>query len=380
MADRDLYDVLGLSRGVSDEEIKKAYRTLARRYHPDANPNDPAAAEQFKEVQHAYETLRDPERRRRYDVFGDDGSRAGAGAGAGGFSGATDFGGLNDLFDAFFGGDAFGGAGRSGGNSGPARGADAEMTIDLTLRDIVFGVRKTVEPRMPVECDTCAGSGAAPGTHPERCSTCEGRGEVRQVRRSLLGQLVTAVPCAACAGTGQILPNPCETCRGDGRVHGTRSLDVDVPAGIDDGQRLRLAQRGPAAPRGGAPGDLYVNVRIASDPAFVRAGDDLVHRTPVSIVQAALGTELTLETLDGDQVLEIQPGTQHGAQLRLRGLGVPSLRNGRRGDLVCEVAVEVPRNLTPEEAELLVQFAGLRGEDVGSGREGLFSRIRSAFQ
>jgi molecular chaperone DnaJ len=375
MSTRDFYEVLGLTRQASDEELKKAYRALARQYHPDANPDDPAAAERFKEVQRAYETLRDPERRRRYDVFGDDGARAGAGAGAGG---AGDFG-LNDLFDAFFGADAFGRFG-GGGDPGPRRGADAELTIELTLHEVVFGARKTVEPRMPIECEVCAGSGAAPGTHTEQCPTCEGRGEVRQVRRSLLGQLVTAVPCQACAGTGELIPSPCETCRGDGRVHGTRSLDVDVPAGIDEGQRLRLAGRGPAAPRGGVPGDLYVNVRVPHDPNFVRQGDDLLHRTPISIVQASLGTLLTLETLDGDQELEIHAGTQHGAQLRLRGLGVPSLRNGRRGDLVCEIAVEVPRNLTTEEAELLAQFAALRGEDVQSGREGLFSRIRSAFQ
>jgi molecular chaperone DnaJ len=368
----DLYVVLGLERTCSDDDIKKAYRRLARQYHPDANPDDPSAAERFKEVQSAYETLRDPERRRRYDVFGTDGDRAGAG---------SDFGsasfGLNDLFDAFFGGEAFG---RQRGASGPLRGQDAEFAIELTLAEIIFGVRKTVEPRMPVECDTCGGTGAAAGTHPERCTTCEGTGEVRQVRRSLLGQLVTAAPCQVCSGTGQVLPNPCETCRGDGRVHGTRTLDVEVPAGIEDGQRLRLAQRGPAAPRGGVPGDLYVSVRVPPDPAFVRQGDDLIHRTPVSIVQAALGTKLTLETFDGEQPIEVQGGTQHGALIRLRGLGVPSLRTGRRGDLVCEIAVEVPRNLTEEEAELLAQFAALRGETVDPPREGLFSRIRSAFQ
>jgi molecular chaperone DnaJ len=379
MAD-DLYAILGVTRTASDEEIKKAYRALARQHHPDANQNDPRAEERFKEIQRAYEILRDPERRRQYDVFGDDGSRAGAGAGPGGFgAGAADFG-LNDLFDAFFGGEAFGGFGGRTREGGPRRGSDAELTIDLTLRDVVFGVRHTIEPRMAIECETCGGSGAAPGTHPETCSTCEGRGEVRQVRRSLLGQLVTAVPCNACGGTGEIVPTPCEACRGEGRVHGTRSLDVDVPAGIDDGQRLRLAQRGPAAGRGGVPGDLYVNVRVQPDPAFVRHGDDLVHPTPVSIAQAALGTQLTIDTLDGEHELEIHPGTQHGAQLRLRGLGVPSLRNGRRGDLICEVAVEVPRNLSSEEAELLAQFAAARGENVGSGREGFFSRIRSAFQ
>jgi molecular chaperone DnaJ len=376
MADRDLYEVLGLTRTASDEEIKKAYRALARQYHPDANPNDPRAAERFKEVQRAYETLRDPERRRQYDVFGDAGERAGAGAGAD--FGAGQFG-LNDLFDAFFGGDAFGRFG-GGRGAGPPRGQDVELTLDLTLQEVVFGVRRSIDPRMPVECDACGGSGAAPGTHPQRCDTCEGTGEVRQVRRSLLGQLVTAAPCQVCGGTGEVIPSPCPQCRGDGRVHGTRTLDVEVPAGIDDGQRLRLAQRGPAAPRGGVPGDLYVSTRVAPHAEFVRHGDDLVHRTPISIVQAALGTELTLETFDGPQSVEVHPGTQHGAQIRLRGLGVPSLRNGRRGDIVCDIAVEVPRNLSAEEAELLAQFAALRGEEVQAGREGLFSRIRSAFQ
>ena len=196
----------------------------------------------------------------------------------------------------------------------------------------------------------------------------------------MLGQLVTAAPCQTCEGTGEVLPSPCEHCRGAGRVHGRRSLDVEVPAGIDNGQRLRLAGRGPAAPRGGTPGDLYVSVRVAPHPDLERRGDDLYRRVPVSMVQAALGTQFTIETLDGEQELDIAHGTQHGAQIRLRGLGVTSLRSGRRGDLVCEIAVEVPRNLKAEEADLLAQFAALRGEDVKPPREGLFSRIRSAFQ
>ncbi|HEX5095577.1 MAG TPA: molecular chaperone DnaJ [Acidimicrobiia bacterium] len=367
------YELLGVTQNATEDEIKKAYRTLARQYHPDANGNDPAAAERFKEIANAYETLSDPERRRRYDMFGSDD----AGAGASGFAGAGAFG-LNDLFDAFFGGDAFGRMGGAGG--GPPRGADVEIGIDLTLSEIVFGARKTIEPRMPVECETCGGSGAAPGTTPQRCPTCEGAGEVRQVRRSLLGQIITASPCPACGGTGEIVPTPCETCRGDGRVNGTRSLDVDVPPGIEDGQRLRLAGRGPAAPRGGQAGDLYVAVRVQPDSRFTRRGDDLWMQQPVSIVQAALGMHATLDTLDGPHELEIPHGTQHGAQFRVKGLGVPHLRSGRRGDLVCEIAVEVPTHLTHEEAELLAQFAALRGEDVQPPREGLFSRIKSAFQ
>jgi molecular chaperone DnaJ len=367
----DYYEVLGVSREATGDDIKQAYRRLARQHHPDANQDDPETTERFKEIQRAYETLRDPERRRRYDMFGTDDDRAGADFNAGGF-------GLNDLFDAFFGGEAFGRF--RGTNTGPARGADAEIVIELTLTEVVFGAKKTIEPRMPVECGTCGGRGAAPGTQPARCATCDGTGELRQVRRSLLGQLVTTAPCHACGGLGEVLTSPCRTCRGDGRVHGVRTLTVDVPAGIDEGQRLRLAQRGPAAPRSGVPGDLYVTVRVAADPELVRRGDDLYHRTPVSIVQAALGTQLTVDTLDGSRELDIEPGTQHGAELRLRGLGVPSLRTGRRGDLVCEIAIVVPHDLNTEEAEILAQYATLRGEQVRPPREGLFSRIRSAFQ
>jgi molecular chaperone DnaJ len=371
---RDYYEVLGVSAQATDDEIKKAFRALARQYHPDANPDNPDAAERFKECNEAYATLGDPEKRRRYDMFGPEGG--GAGAGAGSPFGAGQFG-LNDLFDAFFGGDMFAG-GR--GQGGPMRGPDAETVLTLTLEDVVFGARKTLDLRMPVECDTCQGSGCAPGTHPDRCSNCDGTGEMRQVRRSLLGQLVTASPCTVCGATGQVIPNPCETCHGAGRVDASRSIDVEVPRGIDNGQRLRLAGRGPAAPRGGEPGDLYVAVDIAPHADLDRRGDELWRSVHVSIAQAALGTHIDLDTLDGEHALDIAPGTQHGTQLRVKGFGVPSLRSGRRGDLVIEVHVDVPTRLSAEEAELLHQFATLRGEHVKPPHEGVFSRIRSAFK
>jgi molecular chaperone DnaJ len=367
---QDVYELLGVSPQATDDEIKRAYRRLARECHPDANPDDPTAAERFKEINAAYELVRDPERRRKYDMFGPD-----AAAGGGGPFNSGSFG-LNDLFDAFFSGDAFGGRGAAGVRRGP----DAETLMELTLAEVVTGTRRTVEMRMPIECETCDGSGGLPGTHPTRCETCDGAGEVRQVRRSLLGQIVTAGPCPTCGGIGTTIEHPCATCRGDGRVAGTRSIEVEVPAGIDDGQRLRLAGRGPAAPRGGEAGDLFVAIHVVPSPAFERRGDDLWHRLPVSIVQAALGATLQMETLDGARQLEVQSGTQPGARLRLQGLGVPSLRNGRRGDLVVEVDVQVPTNLTPEQAELLVQLAQLRGEEVTAPHEGLFSRIRSAFR
>jgi molecular chaperone DnaJ len=370
---RDYYEALGVSSNATDDEIKKAFRALARECHPDANPDDPHAVERFKEINEAYETLRDPERRRRYDMYGPDGAAAGAGPfGAGQF-------GLNDLFDAFFGGDVFGG-GRSRGPSGPPRGQDAETYMELTLSEAVFGARRTVALRMPIECDRCGGSGCAPGTHPSRCSTCDGTGEVRQVRRSLLGQIMTAAPCDTCRGLGQQILNPCDECRGLGMVEGERSIEVDVPAGIDEGQRLRLAGRGPAAPRGGQPGDLFVVVHVVPHENLVRHGEEIWRALGVSIVQAALGTTMEIETLDGLEELVVPSGTQHGTQLRLRGLGAPNLRSGRRGDLVVEVRVEVPTNLTAEEAEALGQYAALRGEDVTPPAEGLFSRIRSAFR
>jgi molecular chaperone DnaJ len=372
----DYYEMLGVSSNASEDEIKKAYRRLARQYHPDANPGDVEAEARFKEISVAYETLRDPERRRRYDMFGPDGARAGTPGGGGFDAGAF---GLNDLFDAFFGGDVFGGG--RGGRAGPAGGPDVEALMRLSLDEVVFGAKKTLDLRMPVTCDACDGSGCAPGTHPERCPTCNGSGEVRQVRRSLLGQLVTAAPCQECRGTGNVIPSPCDTCHGEGRTAGTRQLEIDVPAGIEDGQRLRLAGRGAAAPRGGPPGDLYVSVHVEPHPEYERRGDDLYRVLRVAMTQAALGAHVELATLDGSEDLVVPPGTQHGRRFHLKGHGVPSLRSGRRGDLVVEIAVDVPTKLSNEEAELLAQFAEMRGEDVAPAKDhGFFSRIRSAFQ
>jgi molecular chaperone DnaJ len=366
----DYYVVLGVERHATDDEIKRAYRTLARRYHPDANPGDPAAEARFKEISVAYETLRDPERRRRYDMFGPE--RAGAGAGAEGF------GGLGDLFDAFFGGDPFSGR---GGAPGPAAGADAEAVLDLTLAEAVFGATKPLDVRLPVACGECEGSGCGPGTHPARCDACGGVGQVRQVRRSILGQIVTAGMCPQCSGAGTVIPSPCSTCRGDGRVVADRRLDVEVPAGIDDGQRLRLAGRGAAAPRGGAPGDLFVHVRVAPHPEFARHGNDLLHVRAISVAQAVLGTACTIDTLDGPEELVVPAGTQPGRVFTLRNRGVPVLQGRGRGDLLVQVDVAIPTELDDEEVELYRALARARGEDVEPAPDGgLFSRIRSAFQ
>ena len=372
MTGTDFYELLGVGREAGDDEIKRAYRRLARQYHPDTNGGDPEAEARFKEITVAYETLRDPEKRRRYDLYGPEGVTAGPGAGgAGGF----DFG-VSDIFDAFFGG----GFGGSRGPAAPARGPDVEVRLALDLEEAVFGVTKSVEVRMPVECETCSGTGCQPGTHPSTCRTCSGAGEVRQVRRTILGQMVTSFPCQACGGSGREILSPCPECRGEGRVTRPASVDVQVPAGIADGQRLRLSGRGPAASRGGPPGDLYVAVTVREHPRFERHGDDLHHILRIPVTQAALGAHLRIETLDGEEDLVIPAGTQGGRVFRLRGRGVPSLRGRGRGDLLVHVEVAVPERLSSEEAQLFRRLAELRGEEVAPREEGFFSRIRSAFQ
>jgi molecular chaperone DnaJ len=368
----DFYARLGVSRSASQEEIKRAYRRKARELHPDANPGDAAAEAEFKEVARAYEVLSDPDARARYDRFGEEG----LGAGAAGFGG----GGLGDLFDAFFGGSGspFGGGGR-GGPAGPPRGQDLEVVADLTFEQAVFGATVPVTLRTAAACTDCGGTGAGSGTQPVTCSECNGRGQVQRVRQSLLGQMMTMSPCTRCSGTGQVIATPCQSCNGDGRVITEKTYQVDVPAGVDTGSTLRLTGRGAIGPRGGPAGDLYVHIRAAAHDRYRREDNDLVTELPVSIAQAALGTRFTLETLDGDEELEIPAGTQPGREFVLRGRGVPRLQGRGRGDLRVRTQVEVPTKLTEDEAELLRLFAQSRGEYVEPPDKGLFSRIKSAF-
>jgi molecular chaperone DnaJ len=382
----DFYELLGVGRSANDDEIKRAYRKLARELHPDVNGGDPATEERFKLVTVAYETLRDPERRRRYDMFGPEGLRgSGAGGGAGGAGGFEDlFGaGLGDLFNSFFGGGGgagFGSGGRGRGPGGPPRGADMEVTLDLDFRSAVFGTSKEIRVRVPVPCTTCDATGAKPGTSPVTCAVCGGAGEVRQVRQSILGQMVTSRPCPRCNGLGQEIPSPCPDCRGEGRRTEEKAYTVDIPAGVDDGNTLQLGGRGAAGPRGGRAGDLFVHLRVRADERFVRQGNDLVHVLHVPMAQAALGAHLRYETLDGTEDLVIPRATQPGKVFRLRGRGVPDVNGRGRGDLLVQVVVDTPTELTKEQEEILRLFAASRGDDVAPAETGFMAKVRSAFK
>jgi len=373
----DYYELLGVDRSASADEIKKAYRRRARDLHPDANPDDPQAEERFKELAVAYQVLSDDDQRARYDRFGE----AGVG-GAGGQSAEDIFGGggLGDIFDAFFGGSSpFGGGDGRGGPAGPPRGQDMEVVLDLEFEQAVFGAEVSVDLRLPQRCDDCGGTGAGEGTQPVTCADCNGAGQVRRVRQSMLGQMMTTSACPRCSGLGEVITTPCSGCRGEGRITAERTYQVEVPAGVDTGATLRLSQRGAVGARGGAAGDLYVHIRVAAHEQYEREENDLVTHVPISIAQAALGTELTLTTLDGDEEFSVPAGTQPHHQFVLKGRGVPRLRGRGRGDLRVIIDVEVPTKLSDHEEQLLRQFAEERGEVTGSSGGGLFSRIKSAF-
>jgi molecular chaperone DnaJ len=370
----DLYEVLGVPRGASTEEIKKAYRRLARQLHPDANPGDAEAEARFKEVAVAYEVLSDPEKRQRYDTFGPEGLRGMAGSGGPG----DIFSGFGDIFEAFFGGGGFGGG--RGGRGGPPRGTDLEVVAEIPFEVAVFGGEHPVAVRTAVPCADCEATGAAPGTTATTCGDCGGTGQVRRVRQSILGQMVTAGRCNRCGGMGLVIDRPCPTCAGEGRTITEKTYTVDIPAGVDTGATLRLPGRGAVGIRGGPHGDLYVHLQVPRHPRFERQGFDLVHQLRLSATQAALGAHLPFETLDGTEELVIPRATQTGRVFRLRGRGVPHLESRGRGDILVQVLVETPDDLTAEQEELLRRFAQLRGEEVAGPDAGLLGKIRSAFK
>jgi molecular chaperone DnaJ len=370
----DLYGILGVPPDASDEEIKRAYRSKAREHHPDANNGDAVSEARFKEVSFAYEVLRDPERRARYDRYGPE-AAFGNGAGQNPFGNFD--GGLGDIFEAFFGGMN---PNQGRRRRGPIPGADAEVSMRLDLTEAVFGARRDLSVRLPVSCGECAGSGARPGTQAVTCSECQGTGEVRRMRQTILGQVVTASPCGRCQGAGETIASPCSDCRGEGRKLEDRTLVVEVPAGVEDGSTLRLADRGPAGPRGGPNGSLFVHLSVAPDERFERVDDDLHTVLHVGVAQAALGAQAEVETLDGARSVSVGAGTQGGAIARLKGLGVSHLRSRGRGDLLVHIVVDTPTDLDPEQVDLLRQLAGARGETLDeSAHDGVLHRIRSAF-
>ena len=375
---RDLYEVLGVERDASEEDIKKAYRHKARQEHPDAGGD----SEEFKEVTAAYEVLKNPEARANYDRYGDPRGPGGGGGGGDPFAG---FGDLQDLIDAFFGGGmgGMGGAGARGGRSGRRGGRDAIVDVALTLEEAAAGVRRDVEVTLPRECDTCGGSGAKPGSGgPTRCRTCGGAGEVQQVRRSVFGQVLTAGPCPDCEGVGQAVTDPCAACRGQGRREVTESVTVDVPAGVDDGTRLRLSGHGEAGRQGTASGDLYVRVRVTPHEVFERDGNDLHCELRLPMTQAALGAELKVSTLYGEEKLSVPAGTQTGDVLALRRQGMPKLSGGgQRGDLRVHCRVETPTRLSEHQRDLLGQLATERDEEAPQGADsrGFLGRLREVF-
>jgi molecular chaperone DnaJ len=366
----DYYELLGVGHDASEDELKRAYRQRARELHPDSTGGDPEAEVKFKQTTVAYEVLRDPERRRRYDMFGPDGVDAQSQTMGDVFGGD-----LGDLLGAFF----SGGTRQRGPRSGPVRGSDAETILALTFHEAVFGASKEMSVETAVACSACEGSGATPGTTATRCDECAGTGETRRVRQSILGQVVTAFPCNRCGGNGEVISSPCAECRGDGRRAETRTFTVDIPAGVDHGSTLRLSGRGQAGPRGGPAGDLYVHLSVTPDERFDRQGDDVVVTVPIAFSQAVLGTTVTIDTLDGEEQIEVPAGTSTGYVVRLRGRGIPHVRGRGRGELRAHLVILTPTDLTKEQEELLRQFAAERGEQVAPPGEGFFSKLRSAF-
>ena len=371
---RDYYEVLGVGREAGDDEIKKAFRGLARELHPDINRHDPEAEEKFKQVAEAYEVLSDSERRAVYDRYGHEGLRSGGWEPAG-----ASFNDISDIFQAFFGGgDVFGG----GGRSGPQRGRDAAVEVSLTLEEVLTGASRDVEFEVTARCSRCNGNGAEPGTPIETCPRCEGTGQLQSMARTVFGQVVRTQACDRCGGDGRIPATPCGVCRGTGVERRSSALSVDIPAGIEDGQRVRLSGKGHAGTLGGPAGDLYVLVAVEPDPRFERHGDDLITRLDVPFTDAALGAEVSVPTLEGDEQIELDAGSQPATVKRLRGRGLPALRGRGRGDLHVVLNVMIPSRLTDEQRELLQRFAeSSNGETYSSkGGDRLFDRLRQAFR
>ena len=377
---RDYYEVLGVQKGATEEEIKKAYKKMARKYHPDLNPGDKDAEEKFKEVNEAYEVLSDSEKKARYDQFGFAGVDPNFGAGAGGWGGGAggagfDFGDLGDIFGSFFGGGFGGGQARRNPNA-PQRGESIRMNLTISFEEAAFGCEKELELDRYESCETCRGSGAAPGTSPEICPDCHGSGTVQTRRQTPMGVFASNGPCRKCGGTGRLIHQPCSDCRGSGAVRKRRTIKVNIPAGIDHGQTISLRGQGNAGRNGGPAGDLLITVMVQPHEIFRRGGVDVFCEAPITFPQAVLGAELEIPTIDGKVKYDIPEGTQSGTTFRLKGKGIPALNGRGRGDQYVTVYIETPRNLNREQKEALKKFAEAVGENNYEERKSFFRKFK----
>ena len=382
MADkRDFYEVLGIQKVASEDEIKKAYRKMAKQYHPDLNPGDKEAEAHFKEVNEAYEVLSDPEKKARYDQFGHAGvdPNFGGGAGAGGFSGDVDFGDLGDIFSSFFGGGGFGGGGRRQDPNAPRRGSDAAASVILSFEEAARGCKKKVNVQRISTCPDCNGSGAKKGTSPKTCPDCGGRGQVVQNQRTPFGVMQTQSTCSRCRGRGRIVDTPCPTCGGQGRIRRTEQVGINIPAGINEGQVLSIPGKGNAGQNGGPAGDLQIEVSVRPHALFERDGFNIWYEMPITYAQAALGAEVEVPTLDGKIPFTIKEGTQPGDVLRVKGKGIPYLNGRGIGDLLLKIVVEVPKGLNAEQKKLLEKFEDSTGYKNYQKRRSFFEKLKRGF-
>lgn len=376
MADkRDYYDVLGIDKSADEASIKKAYRSLAKKYHPDMNPGDAEAEKKFKEVNEAYAILSDPQKKQQYDQFGHAAFEQGGPGAGGGFGGFEGFGGFGDIFSDIFGG-GFGGGSSSSRRNAPTRGDDVGATVNITFEEAAFGVKRDITYNRIQRCGSCGGSGAEKGTHPETCSACGGTGQRRVVQRMMGMQFQSTVTCDACRGTGKVVKNPCSNCRGTGYVKVSKKLEVSIPAGINDGERIALRGEGCDGKNGGPTGDLIITVRVKRHNVFERDGYNIYCEVPITVAEATLGAEITVPSLEGNITYNIPEGTQPGAQFTIRQKGIPFVNNNnKRGDLIFTVNVEIPRGLNEKQKEHMRAFAESCGENNYGKKTGFFKKL-----
>ena len=383
MSKRDYYEVLGVSKTATQDELKKAYRKLARKYHPDLNKDNEEAAEKFKECNEAYSVLSDDQKRAQYDQFGHAAFENGGMGGGGGFGGAGGFGGfggsgMEDIFDMFFGGQ--GGRGGSRAKSGPQRGADLRFDMEITFEEAAFGIEKEIKLHRDEKCEHCHGEGAEPGSKVETCPECNGSGYVRFTQNTMFGQMVNERPCSRCKGEGKIISEPCKECFGRGTVKRDKKLKVKIPAGVDNGSRLRVANEGEAGAKGGPNGDLYVYLYVKPHKFFERDGTTVWCEVPINIVQATLGADIKVPTLDGQVTMKVPEGTQPGKVMRIKGKGIPNLRGGSRGDQLVRIKVVVPTKLSDKQKDALRKFADISKDNINPEEKSFMDKVKDFFK